>query len=71
MAQTFKYTVGKTINMGNYNSLRLEIGIEVENAESENLMRVVKQIDDYLERKIGQQIREFKSKGDYLDGDDK
>lgn len=70
MGKTFKYSIGKTINLGNYNSLRLEVGIEIDDAENDNVARSVNQIEAYLERKIEQHIRKFKTKADYLERDE-
>ncbi len=55
-----KYTVGITINLGNYQSARVDIGMEIDMIEGETHDGVMSYLEKYCDDRLTRKVKEVK-----------
>jgi len=54
-------TLGYTMNVGNFQSLRIDIGIEDQVRDGENVQEGFERVYKFVEDQLGEKLREAKS----------
>lgn len=50
--------LGYTLNVGNFQSLRIDLGIEDSRREGENINEAFERVYEFVENKLGEKIKE-------------
>jgi hypothetical protein len=53
--------LGYTLNLGNFQSLRIDLGVEDSRREGENIQEAFERVYDFVESKLVEKIEEAKS----------
>lgn len=53
-------TLGYTLNLGNFQSLRLDLGVTDDRREGENIDEAFERIYTFVEQKLGEKVKEAK-----------
>jgi len=61
--ETTKVTVslGYTLNLGNFQSLRIDLGIEDSKRDGENTAEAFERVYDFVENKLAEKVKEASS----------
>jgi hypothetical protein len=53
-------TLGYTLNLGNFQSLRLDLGVVDERREGENIEQAFERVYGFVEKKLTEKVKEAK-----------
>jgi hypothetical protein len=53
-------TLGYTLNLGNFQSLRLDLGVTDDRREGENIEQAFERVYEFVEKKLTEKVKEAK-----------
>lgn len=51
-------TLGYTLNLGNFQSLRIDLGVEDSRRDGENITEAFERVYSFVEAKLGEKVKE-------------
>jgi len=54
-------SLGYTLNLGNFQSLRIDLGVEDSKKEGENVQQAFERVYDFVEGKLAEKVKEASS----------
>lgn len=54
-------SLGYTLNLGNFQSLRIDLGVEDSKKEGENVQQAFERVYDFVEEKLAEKVKEASS----------
>ncbi len=57
-------TLGYTLNLGNFQSLRIDLGVEDSRRDGENINEAFERVYSFVEAKLSEKVREAQSEAE-------
>lgn len=57
-------TLGYTLNLGNFQSLRIDLGVEDSRRDGENINEAFERVYKFVEEKLAEKVREAQSEAE-------